>query len=147
MWQERKELERYIRLTVWERMTGKAHKNKLFLAWFPKTFCIYFTSLCFQNYLFQLHLQIASASNIANSTNVTDIVSWIEKIHCTGISMPGEKVVGGALVSELGYKRIQLKDHLLPQPWLQLMFHLRKGLICICRCQSKCKVKAKAKPA
>lgn len=43
--------KRYIKISAWEKMIGKAHENKWgFLARFPKTFSIYFAPLHFRNY-------------------------------------------------------------------------------------------------
>lgn len=69
-------------------MTRKTNENELFLAWLPKTYYIYFSPLL---KLLHLHFQKATVSKIANSTSVTDTVSWLEKVYCTGVSMPGKK--------------------------------------------------------
>lgn len=41
--------------------------------------------------LFQIHLQRAAVSKITNSTNLTGMAGYIEKIDCRDTSMPGVK--------------------------------------------------------
>ena len=126
-------------------MTGKAHENKHFFSLVSQNI-LHLLDLSSRLKPFHLHLQTAAVSKTEKSTSVTDVVSWIEEIYCTGISMPVEKVLGGAPLFLAGLQRIQLKGNLLLGPWLQAMCCVLKGLICICWCQSEYQVKAKAKP-
>lgn len=138
---KRRSLGRYMRLTAWEMMTGKAHENKRGFNTVSQTIShlLYFTLETIS-----VHLQAAAFSRTANSTSFTYIVCCIKKIHHTDVSMPGEKMVeeSPTLISCVRESSSKTAFCCL-RPWLQPMC----VLICICRCQSECQAKTKAKTA